>query len=249
MTHHPHVHMIVPGGGIALDGERWVSCRPRFFLSVRVLSRLFRRLFLEKLATAHQAGYLQFFGEHARLVDHDEFAAYLAPLRKVEWVVYAKPPFAGPEPVLAYLSRYTHRVAISNSRLIRFDDNSVTFKFKDYRLSGPDRYKTMTLETGVFIRRFLLHVLPKGFHRIRHYGLLANGQRKENLEQARALLGQRDHDKATPAPESPDEPDQPAPHLHPCPKCAGPMVIVETFAPGQLPRKPQARDPPAAEAP
>ena len=168
LTHHPHLHMIVPGGGIALDGKRWVSCRPGFFLPVRVLSRLFRRLFLERLSAAHKQ--LQFFGNHTPLADAQAFAAYLAPLRKTEWVVYSKRPFGGPEAVLAYLSRYTHRVAIANSRLIAFDEDSITFKWKDYRIEGRDRYKRMTLATDEFIRRFLIHVLPKGFHRIRHYG-------------------------------------------------------------------------------
>ena len=185
MTHHPHVHMIVPGGGISLDGERWVACRPGFFLPVRVLSRLFRRLFLEKLIAAHQAGRLKFFGDHAALADAQAFAAYLAPLRRAEWVVYAKRPFGGPQAVLAYLSRYTHRVAIANSRLIACDRNGVTFRWKDYRAEGRDRQKVMTLATAEFIRRFLIHVLPHGFHRIRHYGLLASGTRADNIARAR----------------------------------------------------------------
>ena len=188
MTHHPHVHMIVPGGGISLDDTRWVSCRPRFFLPVRVLSRLFRRLFLGKLLAAHQAGHLAFFGDHAALAEPRAFAAFLAPLRKAKWVVYAKKPFGGPQAVLAYLSRYTHRVAISNRRLISADNTSVTFNWKDYRIDEPDRYKTMTLPTGEFIRRFLTHVLPKGLHRIRHYGLFANGNRAANIARARELL-------------------------------------------------------------
>jgi hypothetical protein len=167
LTHHPHVHGIVPGGGLSLDGERWVSCRPGFFLPVRVLSRLFRRRFLEALAQAHQAGQLKFFGEHARLADATAFAQWLAPLRKCEWVVYAKRPFAGPAAVLAYLSRYTHRVAISNRRLVSLDESGVTFRWKDYRISGRTRYKTMTLSPEEFMRRFLLHVLPSGFHRKR----------------------------------------------------------------------------------
>ena len=150
LTHHPNVHMIVPGGGISLDGERWVACRPGFFLPVRILSRLFRRLFLEQLATAHEAGRLHFFGAHAPLAERHAFAAYLAPLRKVEWVVYAKRPFAGPQAVLAYLSRYTHRVAIANSRLIAFDDNGVTFKWKDYRAKDRKRHKVMTLASDEF---------------------------------------------------------------------------------------------------
>ena len=170
MTHHPHVHMIVPGGGITADGSRWVSCRPNFFLSVRVLARLFRGLFLAQLRSAHQAGRLKFFGRHAHLDEARAFKAYLAPLRNIEWVVYAKRPFGGPQAVIAYLSRYTHRIAISNHRLISADETAVTFKWKDYRIEGPDRYKTMSLDTPEFIRRFLIHVLPKGFHRIRHYG-------------------------------------------------------------------------------
>ena len=188
MTHHPHVHMIVPGGGISLDGERWVACRPGFFLPVRVLSRLFRRLFLEKLTAAHNAGHLKFFGDHAALADPQAFAAYLAPLRRTEWVVYAKRPFGGPQAVLAYLSRYTHRVAIANSRLIACDHAGVTFRWKDYRADGRDRQKVMTLATGEFIRRFLIHVLPHGFHRIRHYGLFASGTRADNIARARRLL-------------------------------------------------------------
>jgi len=176
MTHHPHVHMIIPGGGISLDGTKWVSCLPGFFLPVRVLSRLFRRLFLEKLLAAHKAGRLTFFGDHAPLADARAFAAYLAPLRKIEWVVYAKRPFGGPEAVLAYLARYTHRVAISNSRLIALGDKGVTFRWKDYRVDGHERQKIMTLTTGEFIRRFLSHVLPQGFHRIRHYGLFASAR-------------------------------------------------------------------------
>ena len=185
LTHHPHVHGIVPGGGLAADGKTWVACRPGFFLPVRVLSRLFRRRFLEELQRLHEAGRLQFFGEHAGLVDAGEFKAWLAPLRKVEWVVYAKRPFAGPKAVLAYLSRYTHRVAISNSRLVAMDDQGVCFRWKDYRTKGRTRYKTMTLSPQEFMRRFLLHVLPGGFHRIRHYGLLANGSRRADLARVR----------------------------------------------------------------
>ena len=163
LTHHPHLHVIVPGGGVSLDGARWVSCRPGFFLPVRVLSRLFRRLFLKKLLAAHEAGRLQFFGNHAPLADAQAFATYLAPLRRAEWVVYSKRPLGGPEAVLAYLSRYTHRVAISNSRLIAFDQQGVTFRWKNYRIEGRDRYKLMTLTSDEFIRQFLIHVLPKGF--------------------------------------------------------------------------------------
>jgi hypothetical protein len=188
LTHHRHVHIIVPGGGISLDGERWISCRPGFFLPVRVLSRLFRRLFLAKLVAAHDAGCLPFFGNHLRLAERHAFIAYLAPLRRVEWVVYSKRPFGGPEAVLAYLSRYTHRVAISNSRLTAITNTSVTFKWKDYRARGRERSKVITLAVDEFIRRFLIHVLPDGFHRIRHYGLFANGGRAENIARARQLL-------------------------------------------------------------
>ena len=185
LTHHPHVHMIVPGGGIALDGSRWVSCRSRFFLPWRVLAKLFRRLMLEKLVAAHAAGQLQFFGQHSHLAERAAFTAFMAPLRKIRWYVYGKRPFAGPEAVLTYLSRYTHRVAVANSRLIAFNKNTVSFKYKDYRVEGPDRYKVMTLATDEFIRRFLIHVLPKGFHRIRHYGLFAKAACADNIARAR----------------------------------------------------------------
>jgi Putative transposase/Transposase zinc-binding domain len=240
MTHHPHVHMIVPGGGISLDGERWVACRPGFFLPVRVLSRLFRRLFLEKLLAALRANRLKFFGEHAALADAQAFAAYLAPLRRAEWVVYAKRPFGGPQAVLAYMSRYTHRVAIANSRLIACDRTGVTFRWKDYRVDG--RQKVMTLATGEFIRRFLIHVLPHGFHRIRHYGLFASGARADNIARARELL-------AVPAAQSEAadtncaEANQPKPPEHPCPCCGGRMIIIERFERGSSPRYRPAASP------
>jgi hypothetical protein len=232
--------MIVPGGGISLDGKNWVSCRPRFFLPVRVLSRLFRRLFLEKLVAAHKAGELQFFGNHAPLSDAQAFAAYLAPLRNSDWVVYSKRPFGGPKQVLAYLARYTHRVAISNRRLIAFDDKGVTFKWKDYRIEGRNRYKVMTLATDEFIRRFLIHVLPGGFHRIRHYGLFANGSRAANIARARELL-------VVPTPKAVDraadtDTAEPQSLSHPCPCCGGRMIIIETFERGSTPRY---RPPPA----
>ena len=233
MTHHPHVHMIVPGGGLSPDGKRWVSCKPDFFLPVLVLSKLFQRLFLEKLIAAHEAGRLQFFGEHTPLAERKAFASYLAPLKKIKWFVYAKRPFAGPKQVLAYLSRYTHRVAISNSRLISADAAEVTFKYKDYRIKGRQRTKTMTLATHEFIRRFLIHVLPHGFHRIRHYGLLANGGRAENIVRARQLLG-------VPKPDAPEvtegQDNEPATLACPCPKCGGRMIIIETFERGRAPR-------------
>ena len=232
LTHHPHIHMIVPGGGISPDGEHWVACRPGFFLPVRVLSRLFRRLFLEKLIAAHKAGHLKFFGGHAALVNAQAFAAYIAPLRRVEWVVYAKRPFGGPQAVLAYLSRYTHRVAIANSRLIACDRNGVTFRWKDYRADGRDRQKAMTLATAEFIRRFLTHVLPHGFHRIRHYGLLASGTRADNIARARRLL-----DASTAQPEAADtrRAETEEPLSHPCPCCGGRMIIIETFQRGCSP--------------
>ena len=188
LTHHPHIHMIVPGGGMSPDGTGWVACKPGFFLHVRVLARLFSRLFLEGLIVLHRTGQLAFFGDLARLVDADAFAKWLAPLRKTEWVVYAKPPFGGPEAVLAYLSRYTHRVAISNQRLVSANTNTVSFRWKDYRIKRGDRMKVMRLDTHEFIRRFLMHVLPDGFHRIRHYGLLASAQRKVNINKVRTLL-------------------------------------------------------------
>jgi len=221
MTHHPHVHGIVPGGGLSPDRERWVACRRGFFLPVRVLSRLFRRRFLEELETLHHSGQLQFFGEHVGLANTGAFDRWLAPLRSCEWVVYAKRPFAGPDAVLAYLSRYTHRVAISNRRLVAMNDDGVSFRWKDYRAKGRTRNKTMTLAPEEFMRRFLLHVLPGGFHRIRHYGLLANARRRENLAQVRALLD-------VPRPEIvEDEPTvTPAPTFL-CRCCGEPMRVVE----------------------
>ncbi|MDR7229890.1 hypothetical protein J2X45_000953 [Caulobacter sp. BE264] len=229
LTHHPHVHCIVPGGGLALDGQSWVSCRPRFFLPVRVLSRLFRRLFLEKLVAAHAEGLLSFFGELAGLADRAAFAARLALLRRVEWVVYAKRPFAGPEAVLAYLARYTHRVAISSSRLVAMNDRGVTFRWKDYRQDGQARRKVMTLAPSEFIRRFLIHVLPTGFHRIRHYGLFANPARAANLAKARALL---QAPPPTPILEAHAEPEPDAKPPAACPCCGGRIVLVEIFARG-----------------
>jgi hypothetical protein len=241
LTHHPHVHMIVPGGGLSPDGNRWVSCKPGFFLHVRVLSRLFRRLFVEGLLALHRAGNLAFFGDLAELAEPDAFAAYLAPLRKTEWVVYAKPPFGGPEAVLAYLSRYTHRVAISNSRLISADAETVAFRWKNYRIKTGDRRSVMRLTTDEFIRRFLIHVLPDRFHRIRHYGLLASARRKTNIAKIRTLLGAEttnQHDPSTAE-------VIPLTLREPCPDCGGPMRIVEIFRRGQ---KPQSRAPPRRQA-
>ena len=235
LIHHPHIHMIVPGGGIALDGKNWVSCRPRYLLPVPVLSRLFQRLVLNKLLAAHQAGQLKFFGDHTALTERKAFATYLAPLRKIEWYVYTKPPFGGPKAVLAYLARYTHRVAISNRRLIALDSRGVTFKYKDYRADGRARYKVMKLATHEFIRRFLIHVLPDGFHRIRHYGLFASAARADNIARARQLLN-----APTPQTQSYDagatRPNEPPTLSHPCPCCGGRMIIIESFERGSTPR-------------
>jgi Putative transposase/Transposase zinc-binding domain len=245
MTHHPHLHMIVPAGGISLDGTRWMSCRPGFFLPVRVLSRLFQRLFLTGLIDAHAAGRLAFFDELEHLRRREAFAAHLAPLRRKNWFLYAKPsPCADPEAVLAYLARYTHRVAISNSRLLGLDQRGVTFRYKDYRRDGRARLRTMTLVPNEFIRRFLLHVLPKGFHRVRHYGLLASATCKANIVRARELIAMpvrmtdppAEHDAAHPAA------GLAADHRPPCPCCGGRMIIVETFERCGAPRAPPAPD-------
>jgi len=235
LTHHPHVHMIVPGGGLSSDGSTWIACRRNYFLTVEVLSALFRRLFLEMLVAAYDAGRLHFFGDHSRLADKVAFKAYLRPLREIDWVVYAKEPFAGPRQVLRYLSRYTHRIAISNHRLVSADENGVAFKYKDYRLDGPARYKTMTLATDEFIRRFLIHVLPKGFHRIRYYGFLTSQRRAKNIAHIRELLAVPlipiDDIKALNA-----KPEEPKPLEQPCPCCGGNMRIIETFHRGQQPK-------------
>ena len=243
MTHHPHVHMIVPGGGISLDGSQWISCRSNFFLPVRVLSRLFRRLFLEMLAKAHDDGRLNFYGAHAGLADRASFDAFLSPMRKSEWVVYAKEPFAGPEAVLAYLSRYTHRIAISNRRLVHADENQVAFRYKDYRAGYRERWKTMKLTLNEFIRRFMLHVLPKGFHRIRHFGLLANGSRTTNIERARQLLNVPPPTKTDVDGEAAAKSDEQQILNLPCPSCGGRMVIIEAFAPGMEPKHRPAPNP------
>lgn len=238
LTHHPHVHGIVPGGGLSPDGERWVACKPGFFLPVRVLSRLFRRRFLEELAKAHRTGQLQFFGEFTQLAGATAFADWLAPMRKCEWVVYAKRPFAGPAAVLAYLSRYTHRVAISNRRLVALNERGVTFRWKDYRAKGRTRNKTMTLGADEFMRRFLLHVLPRGFHRIRHYGLIANAERRDNIEKARELL-QVEAPGAQTAPQSNDRPAGSGPLTFVCPDCGAAMIVIDTLV-----RTPRIRAPP-----
>jgi len=241
LTHHPHIHVIVPGGGLSPDGTKWVACKPGFFLHVRVLSQLFRRLFIEGLMALHRSGELTFFADLAGLADADAFTAYLAPLRTTDWVVYAKPPFGGPEAVLAYLSRYTHRVAISNSRLISADADTVTFRWKDYRIKAGDRQKVMRLPTPEFIRRFLMHVLPDGFHRIRHYGLLAGATRKATIARIRGLLAE------TPPDQEPQDDAEVVPLTlrEPCPDCGGPMHIIEIFRRGQ---KPTTRAPPREQA-
>ena len=234
LDHHPHVHCIVPGGGISPEGDRWVRCRPNFFLPVRVLSRLFRRLFLEGLEALHATGELQFFTDLAALKDKEVFRAHLAPLRRSEWVVYAKRPFAGPAQVLAYLARYTHRVAISNRRLIEIGEDHVSFSWKDYRQHGRQKTKVMRLGVGEFMRRFLLHVLPEGFHRIRHYGLFANGHRADKLALCRKLLHVSANAEITDGDVRDDEVaavDEPPP----CPCCGGRMKIIEIFERGSSP--------------
>ncbi len=239
MTHHPHVHMIVPGGGLSREGTSWVASKPGFFLPVRVLSTLFRRLMLEKIKAAHAKGLLRFFGVHQRLADTDAFAAFLAPMKTTKWFVYSKQPFAGPSAVLAYLSRYTHRVAIANRRLISADKHGVTFAWKDYHQKGHERLKTMTLEVDEFIRRFLLHVLPQGFHRIRHYGLLANGVRVQAIAHARDLLTAElaeVHDADIEPVNA--EPAASNDVAYPCPCCGGRMIVIEIFEPGIMPRPP-----------
>jgi len=237
MTHHTHVHGIVPGGGLSIDGERWVACKSGFFLPVRVLSRLFRRLFIEKLIQAYHDGKLLFLGELKSLEQESSFTQWIKPLRKIEWVVYAKRPFAGPKAVLAYLSRYTHRVAIANSRLLSLDDKSVTFKWKDYRGKGQEKYKTMNLSSDEFIRRFLLHVLPKGFHRIRHYGLIANAGRKSNLARARELLDVPEPELAADD-ECCDDEDSGKETVFFCRGCGSPMEIIDVLLRKPLPRAP-----------
>jgi len=239
MTHHPHVHMIVPGGGLSSDGEKWIACRKGFFLPVRALSKLFRRLMLEKLMAAHAAGQLNFYGLHAHRKELRAFKRFLAPARRRKWFVYAKRPFAGPKAVLAYLSRYTHRVPISNRRLVKADASGVSFRVKDYRASPDKRWRKMTLKPHEFIRRLLLHVLPKGLHRIRHYGLFASGTKAENLAKLRELLG-------VPGPEPIEKEDSETAAVdtaspRPCPCCGGQMRIIETFAAGCQPR--HYRDP------
>ena len=227
LTHHPHVHIVVPGGGLSTDGERWVPGKRGFFLPVRVLSRLFRRLFLDKLDAAYRGGRLHFYGQLSALTEPRRFAAHIAPLRKIDWVVYAKRPFVGPQAVLAYLSRYTHRVAIANSRLISHDERGVTFYWKDYRCKGRARYQPMTVATDEFIRRFLIHIVPPGFHRIRHYGLFASHIRRGNLARIRQHLNVLPDDGIEETTAT-DE-DRLCPFV--CHACGSPMRIIETLNP------------------
>ena len=242
LLHHPHLHCVIPGGGLSYDGTRWVPCKPGFFLPVRVLSLLFRRLFLERLQNAFDDGKLRFFSALEYLHDRCEFARYLEPVRKSKWVVYAKRPFAGPEQVLDYVGRYTHRVAISNNRLLDIKGGQVSFRYKDYQNQGQQ--KTMPLSAEEFIRRFLLHVLPHGFHRIRYYGFQGNRYRKEKLDQCRQLLGM-------PIPEVPTESSETRDYrdrceelngvsLRICPVCRrGHMVLIDTF---EASRRPAIKD-------
>ncbi|MGF6998822.1 IS91 family transposase [Paraburkholderia sp. GAS32] len=239
LVHHPHLHCVVPGGGLAADGTRWVACRPGFFLPVRVLSRLFRRLFLERLQRAFDAGALGFFASLAHLSEPGEFARYLSGPRHTEWVVYAKEPFGGPQQVLDYLGRYTHRVAISNHRLLSLTDGHVTFRWKDYR--HPGRPRAMRLHAHEFLRRFLLHVLPHGLQRIRHYGLLSNRLRATRIAACRHLLGVPPAEiRMTSRPDYRDRYAQlTGRSLRDCPVCRrGHMVCVECLLPGASPRAP-----------
>lgn len=244
LTHHPHIHMIVPGGGLSQDGKRWIRSRAKFLLPVRVLSKLFRRLFLTGLMTLHQAGRLRFFGDHIHLVDPKPFASFIAAMRAKKWVVYAKAPFSGPDAVLAYLARYTHRVAISNKRILAINDGGITFAYKDYRRAPGNQQQTMTLTPDAFISRFLLHVLPKGFHRIRHYGFLSSGVRVKEITAIRKLLGVPQR----PDPKTDDQPQADIPPQKPwmiCPCCGGDMVITEIFQCKAQPRAPPSyRRPP-----
>jgi len=235
LHYHPHIHCIVPGGGISPDGSRWVSCRPGFFLPVRVLSRLFRRLFLQELRAAYDTGKLSFFGDLADLAAPAVFKRRVGEVRRLDWVVYAKPPFGGPEQVLAYLGRYTHRVAIANSRLVSMADGKIVFRWRDYRHGG--KAKLMTLDVHEFIRRFLLHTLPDGFHRIRHYGFLANGHRAARLDLSRRLLANPQQDNIEPHVESTAAP-APLASAHRCPCCGGPMITLAIWHCGQAPPGP-----------
>ncbi len=240
LIHHPHLHCIVTGGGLSDNRQRWVASRPNFLVPVKVLSRLFRHRFLDALLKAHDNGRLHFFANLDSLNDAAAFAEHLRPLQTIDWVVYAKRPFAGPDAVLSYLSRYTHRIAISNRRLITFDQHGVTFRYKDYRNGNANPWTSMTLATDEFMRRFLLHVLPSGFHRIRHYGLFANAQRKHKLNTARALLTckpRAENERTDPAEK--DAHDKPPAFT--CRHCGEPMIIIEVLNPQHAARAPPQR--------
>jgi hypothetical protein len=240
MTHHPHIHMIVPGGGLSKDGKHWIRSRAKFLVPVRVLSKLFRRLFLTKLTDLHKAGMLRFFGDHAHLADTKQFGHFITSMRAKKWVVYAKAPFSGPDAVLAYLARYTHRVAISNKRLIAINDTGITFAYKDYRRAPGDQQQTMTLTSDAFISRFLLHVLPKGFHRIRHYGFLSSSVRVKEIATIRQILGVPQRAPS----ESDHQPTADTPRKKPwliCPCCGGDMVIINLFQCKAQPRAPPSQ--------
>jgi len=247
LVHHPHLHCIVTGGGLApckglaREQPQWIASRKNFFLPVKVLGARFRNRFLKALRTAHEKGELSFFGEQKVLADPAWFAEHLRPLRNIGWIVYAKRPFAGPETVLTYLSRYTHRVAISNRRLVTFDESGVTFRYKDYRAKEHGRWKSMTLHPDEFIRRFLQHVLPKGFHRIRHYGLFANATRNDNLKQAKALLPANEPALITSQAENADASSDKVRCPFTCRQCGAPMIVVEILMPQHAPRAPPQR--------
>ena len=235
LVHHPHLHCIVTGGGLApgKGQNQWIRSRPNFFVPVNVLSARFKYRFLKALQTAHDHGQLKFFEALQYLEDPGWFAEHLKPLQKIKWVVDVRPPFAGPETVLTYLSRYSHRIAISNTRLVSLDDRGVTFRYKNYRAKHRVRWQSMTLEADEFIRRFLLHVLPPRFHRIRHYGLFANSQRKNNLAQARALLNQ-----PAPVPVDDDATENASRCPYTCRSCGEPMIVIEVLMPNQAARAP-----------
>lgn len=235
LIHHPHLHCIVTGGGLRED--QWIACRNHFFLPVKVLGARFRNRFLKALSAAHETGELSFFGEQQILEHPAWFEEHLRPLKKIDWIVYAKKPFAGPEAVLTYLSRYTHRIAISNRRLVAFDHRGVTFRYKEYR-GGQTHWRSMTLQTDEFIRRFLQHVLPKGFHRIRHYGLLANPTRRDHLSRARQLLNVEPLESNIDTAAATTKETTPA---FTCRRCGAPLSVIEILLPHYAPRAPPHR--------
>jgi hypothetical protein len=240
LSFHPHIHCILTGGGLTPRQDQWIGSRQNFLVPVRVMARYFQHRFLKALRCAHENGELRFFGEHKILEDPGWFDEHLRPLKKIDWVVYAKQPFAGPEAVLTYLSRYTHRVAISNRRLVRFRNNRVTFRCKDYR-DGKTRWKSMTLNAKEFMRRLLQHVLPKGFHRIRHYGLFANATRNDNLKLARRLLNVKPIETKTPGEEEQKQSSEIPACAFTCRQCGQPLIVIETLSPQHAPRAPPQR--------